>query len=425
MIVAPLADGREDAVREILSHMSEVPGIANPTNDLVPFAAFDRLHFARFAVLDDPTVSDIAIYGVSPARVPAYLAFMGDCDGSARDLLADLVERAGPGLRRIFAECRGYDPAADLLRWMLANDRPLAASYVNWVGRTVVQIREESALQKLLSGRVPRQQTATGAGAEAERRELADFVRGEVRAGRLSLTPPAPTPAGWLIANILHLIAIPVIALAVAPIVILLSPFLLWNLRRLESSDPELCPRPELSALESLQRLEDVDVSNQYTAIGSLKPGLFRAGLVRVLLVLVDYFARHVFTRGYLARVRTIHFARWVFLDGGARMIFASSYDGGHEAYMDDFINKVAWGLNLVFSSGVGWPQTDWLIMGGARREHLFKYYQRRHQIPSQVWYKAYPGLTLLDLERNHRIRQGLESLHLSDGAALAWLKLL
>ena len=54
-------------------------------------------------------------------------------------------------------------------------------------------------------------------------------------------------------------------------------------------------------------------------------------------------------------------------------MVFASSYDGGHQAYMDDFINKVAWGLNLVFSSGVGWPRTDWLLLRGARREHLLQ----------------------------------------------------
>jgi hypothetical protein len=92
---------------------------------------------------------------------------------------------------------------------------------------------------------------------------------------------------------------------------------------------------------------------------------------------------------------------------------------------MDDFINKVAWGLNLVFSSGVGWPSTDWLILRGARREHLFKYFQRRHQIPTQVWYKAYPGLTLLDLDRNQRIRRGLQSGGLSDAAALDWLRLL
>jgi hypothetical protein len=146
---------------------------------------------------------------------------------------------------------------------------------------------------------------------------------------------------------------------------------------------------------------------------------------MNILLIYVNYFARHLFTRGFLARVQTIHFARWVPMDGGSRMLFASNYDGGHEAYMDDFINKVAWGLNLVFSNGVGWPRTDWLLLRGARREHLFKYYQRRHQVPTQVWYKAYPGLTLTDLERNQQIRRGLERQRLSDSEALAWLKLL
>jgi hypothetical protein len=73
----------------------------------------------------------------------------------------------------------------------------------------------------------------------------------------------------------------------------------------------------------------------------------------------------------------------------------------------------------------VGWPQTDWLIKRGARREQRFKPYQRRHQLPTQVWYKAYPGLALHDLTRNQRIREGLQAQALSDADALAWLRLL
>ena len=174
-----------------------------------------------------------------------------------------------------------------------------------------------------------------------------------------------------------------------------------------------------------MQDLEDRDVSNQYTAIGPVKPGLFRRALVSVLLVLIDYACRHVFTRGHLARVQTIHFARWVFLDDRSRVLFTSNYDGSHQGYMDDFINKVAWGLNLVFSNGIGWPRTRWLIFGGARIEQRFKPYQRRHQVPTQVWYKAYPGLTLGDLWRNQRIREGLLQPRMSDEQAVAWLGLL
>ena len=90
-------------------------------------------------------------------------------------------------------------------------------------------------------------------------------------------------------------------------------------------------------------------------------------------------------------------------------MLFASNYDGSLESYMDDFINKVGFGLNLVFSNGIGYPRTRFLIFGGAQgASSMFKHFLRRHQLPTDVWYKAYPGLTTFDLARNARIREGL-----------------
>jgi hypothetical protein len=425
MVIAPLAAGRKRALCELLATMTALPGMADPANTLLPFGQFDRLHFARLVVLEDATLGDIEAYGLPPPKLPTYLAFMGDCDGPAGEFLADVARRAGAGLRQIFSHCEDYTAEGDLLNWMRAHDRPLAASFVNWVGRTVVQIKQESALRQALTSRVSRGSLASPAAARRQRLELMSFVEAEMRAGRLALTPPPPTPLGWRIAQIADAIMVPLVALIALPFVILLSPLLIFQLRAHETTDPEICPRPALPLLDELQRLEDFDVSNQYTAFGSLKPGRFRRALVSVLLVLVGYFCRHVYTRGFLGRVQTIHFARWVFLDDKLRMVFASSYDGGHEAYMDDFINKVAWGLNLLFSNGIGWPRTDWLLARGARREHLFKYFQRRHQVPTQVWYKAYPGLTLTDMDCNQRIRQGLQASHLGDAQVLAWLRLL
>ena len=43
------------------------------------------------------------------------------------------------------------------------------------------------------------------------------------------------------------------------------------------------------------------------------------------------------------------------------------------ESYMDDFIDKVAFGLNAVFSNGVDYPQTNWLLLDGAKDELAFK----------------------------------------------------
>ena len=92
---------------------------------------------------------------------------------------------------------------------------------------------------------------------------------------------------------------------------------------------------------------------------------------------------------------------------------------------MDDFINKVAWGLNLVFSNSVGYPSTRWLIKDGARQEQKYKYTLRRHQLRSEVWYKAYPGLTAYDLSLNSRIRQGAEVRQSSDAEIRQWLSLI
>lgn len=425
MLVAPLAVDRELDLRALLDAMNSEPGMADPHNAVLPFGAFERLHFARLVLLDDALQSDLATQGLPRPRLPTYLAFMGDCDGSAREFLADLTQRAGEGLRRIFSHCDGFESSGDLLAWMLAHDQPLAANYVNWVGRTVQQVKQENALRQALTVRVPRHPVASGTEAQLVRSELLAFVNGEILAGRLLLTPPEPTPFQWQLAKFSHALVVPFIGLIALPALIVLLPLLIYQLRNHEANDPEICPRPQTDALLALQELEDRDVTNQYTALGAVKPGLFRRWLVTVLLVLIDYACRHVFVRGHLARVQTIHFARWVFLDDKTRVLFTSNYDGSHQGYMDDFINKVAWGLNLVFSNGLGWPRTRWLILGGARIEQSFKHFQRRHQVPTQVWYKAYPGLTLSDLKRNHCIREGLDGAPMSDDQAIAWLKLL
>ena len=425
MVLAEIAPERERSLRDLLETMNAAPGIADPANPILPFGQFERLHFARLAVLDDPTFGDIEAYGVERPNLPVYLGLIGSCDGTADECLVDLARRAGGGLRQIFMHCEDFAANGDLAVWMRAHQYPIAANYINWVGRTVRQIKEESALRRALSAKVSRTLLASGAQAQQLRRELIEFVDLEISAGRLGLTPHDPTPLRWQIAKLLHLVAIPLVGLVLTPFLIVLSPLLIYLLRSKEKSDAEICPPVDAAVLLELQELEDRDVSNQYTAIGSVKPGLFRRSLVTVLLAAIDYAARHVFTCGFLARVQTIHFAFWAFIDDKRRLVFTSNYDGGHEAYMDDFINKVAWGLNLSFSHGVGWPRTRWLVARGARIENKFKNYQRRHQLPTQVWYKAYPGLALADLKHNQRIREGLQRPSVTDAQALAWLRLL
>jgi hypothetical protein len=218
---------------------------------------------------------------------------------------------------------------------------------------------------------------------------------------------------------------VPSVLLILSPLLLIILPFFALRLRMLERSDPELFIRPSYEHVKVLSVQEDWDVSNQYSVFGDVKPGLFRLLTFKFIMMLTNYFARHVYNRGFLARIKSIHFARWVFMDNNHRVFFASNYDGSHESYMDDFINKVGWGLNLTFSNAVGYPTTTWMIKEGAQREHAFKYTQRRHQIPTEVWYKAYPGLTAVDLARNSRIRQGIEIRQENDAEIREWLRLI
>ncbi len=89
---------------------------------------------------------------------------------------------------------------------------------------------------------------------------------------------------------------------------------------------------PDEERVQTLAALEDHVVQNPFTAIGFVKPGRFRRLTMLGVLFGLNYATRHVFNRGNLAGVKTIHFARWVFLDGRRRVFFASNYDGSSRA---------------------------------------------------------------------------------------------
>ena len=428
MILAPLDRSRIGAMRDLLATMTSAPGVANAENALVPFARFENLHFARLLVLDDQTTGDIELlYGIHRPEPPVYFAFLGDFDGSYHDFLHLLVKYAEPGLRRIFSLCDCFSPDADLCVWMATHERRPGAYYFNWVGRTVQQTREEEKLRRQMLAFVEQTPGLADRSAREIHEALRGFAQKERAAGRLQLTPPAATPIAWSVRHFFDwVLLVLLIAGGAVTLPLTLIPLLLlaWRLRHLENADPEYAPRAdEHSSLLAVE--EDRDVTNQFSVMGGLKPGWLRTGIVAVVLFIVDLTARTLYTRGSLARIRTIHSARWVPLDNRTRMYFASNYDGSRESYNDDFINKVAFGLNVTFSSGVSYPHTEWLLLKGAKNEQAFKYVLLRHQLPTDVWYNAHAGLTTHDLERNSKIREGLEKSSLSEREARQWVALL
>src|SRR5438046_3202637 len=105
MVWVEVAD--EATLRQLLASMNRQPGVVDPDNALVPFGRFDRLHFARFVILDDQSLHDIEeAYGLEAVPYPLSMAFLVDFDGDTDSFLRELVRVAGDGLRRIFA-CAG------------------------------------------------------------------------------------------------------------------------------------------------------------------------------------------------------------------------------------------------------------------------------------------------------------------------------
>lgn len=427
LIIATIRMGQLDELRKLLATMNTGNGQVNPDNELVPFSSFDGLHVARFVILEAKTEDDLKAYGLSYSEWQPRLAFIGDCDGDTDTFLIQLEKLAGTGLSKIFSYCEGFQSeTTSLLEWMRANNIRPDANYINWIGRTVRQVHEEEALHNCLSQYLQSTVDAIGRDNTRElRQKLLSHVEMEKHAGRLSLTPAKPTPITWHIINTLHLLGIPLLTLLFTPFFLLVSPLYFWQLRRLERTDPELFLRPDRQHIRELSVQEDHDSSNQFNVFGHVKPGLLRLLTLKFSLLLLNYSARHIYKRGFLTRVKTIHFARWVLMDNNRRIYFISNYDGSEESYMDDFINKVSWGLNLVFSNAIGYPPTRWLIKGGAEEEQKYKYTLRRHQLPSEVWYKAYPDLTAHELSRNSSIRQGVEKRQSSDSEIRRWLSLI
>jgi Dyp-type peroxidase family len=149
-------------------------------------------------------------------------------------------------------------------------------------------------------------------------------------------------------------------------------------------------------------------MQNPFSALSFRKPSRLRLATAAGFLWLAKYVVRYFFDREDLVGIKTIHFARWTFIDDKRRMLFTTSYDGSHENYMGDFIDLVAWGMNAIFSHGPQWPRTRWLLIDGAWDEGPFKRHNVNRMLETRVFYSAYPNLSAVTIAENARLRAGL-----------------
>jgi Dyp-type peroxidase family len=191
-------------------------------------------------------------------------------------------------------------------------------------------------------------------------------------------------------------------------------------LRKLEKTDPVIILNKDI---EDLVSAEDRIVQNQMSSVIYIKEPLWFRGLVlRAVLAFINFSAKYLSNQGTLAGIPSIHFARWVIVDEGRRLVFFSNFDGSWENYLGDFIDKSHSGLTGVWSNCVGFPRTKNLVQDGATDEQRFKAYSRDSQIPTQVWYSAYRWLSVDNINNNTKIRLGLYGDMSAEDAGL-WVR--
>ncbi len=382
-----------------------------PRDPDLPFASLPMLHFASFVIFYDDEFGP-------------YLVFENNVDGTPQGYLESLLDAALPALHRIYGTCRDYDgdgPAdrARLRALLLANMVLPDAGYIGNVGRSVRRIKDESALRTELETHLD---TLVSAGAPTSAGEIFARLRAfardrcgwafaaERRIGRIELA------TRWF-----ALIAPAVLAFVLWPLV---GPLLLVFAIVLRVHEVtgriEISP-PDPKQIAALAANEDQIVQNHMASLCYLKPGRFRLCTLRFVLFLTKLVAR-VSVSGKLIGLNSLHFAHWVIIDDGRRLLFMTNYDGSWENYLDDFIDKAAIGLTAIWSNTLNFPRTAFLVLGGARDERKFKAIARKTQAFTNVGYSAYPMLTVPAIENNSAIRDGLAKPP-AGGALSAWLQ--
>ena len=99
-------------------------------------------------------------------------------------------------------------------------------------------------------------------------------------------------------------------------------------------------------------------------------------------------------------RVGTVHDMRYVFLDNDTRILFATTYDGEWDPYVDDFAAQIPDELDVVFCNCEGWPG----VRSPAVKDYIAKY-----QVTARAWYVSSPNLTVKDTKRLEKIAPAVE----------------
>ena len=136
----------------------------------------------------------------------------------------------------------------------------------------------------------------------------------------------------------------------------------------------------------------------EFTLIMNLKPG--GAERLRKKLASDSNFADQ--NRPVVDRVGTLHDMRFVIFDNDTRLLFASTFDGDWDAYIDDFAARIPDLIDVAFGEVDDYP--------GIKDPNI-KDFIVKHQVTSTYFYSAYPNASVRDVWKAMKIKGGLDVL--------------
>lgn len=403
-------------LKELLNEInSDIPG-----NRWIDFNQLNMVHILRWVILPGEEVAGKVI--------PPQLVLSTNFDGKLLPHLEELVSRCSEGIRAIYSHCEGCPKGTNrqsMVTYFLQHRVKTSAFYVGAMGSTVEQIKRESQLmkdiQEHLENYIPQQDRNKKSPREFQVAMTERFYSQPGNQWIWEKTKPlglvrfGPLYLGLLGVLALGIIAgtwflSPIIGMILTSLILLIIGSWFIALRIHEKKDARnYAPSVRDGQLVSHHgQKENYPVQNQISHLASVKPGFFRQVTLRFILSAINLLTTLIFNKGNLNGIHSIHFARWVLIDNGRRLLFFSNYDGSWESYLGEFVDRAFMGLTAVWCNTQGFPPAKYLMFGGARKSKEFKAWSRAHQIETQVWYSAYHLLSLNNVLNNTTVRQKL-----------------
>ena len=95
------------------------------------------------------------------------------------------------------------------------------------------------------------------------------------------------------------------------------------------------------------------------------------------------------------AQLKTVHFARVVFLDDNTKVAVITEFDGDFDTYVQDFAAALGPVFDAVFQHVEDAPP---LPVEDPQNTPAFVEYTKKHHLPPVYFYSAYPDLTVYNI---------------------------